>query len=141
MRRRSDTLFSVPTLEYLQRGGRIGRAQALVGTLLGVRPLLAIEDGAVVPAGKVRGAERVLPALDGFAPELILVSAGFDAHHRDPLAAIDLETEDYGWATTAIAEVAARHAGGRLVSSLEGGYDLVALGESAAAHVTALMAA
>jgi acetoin utilization deacetylase AcuC-like enzyme len=85
--------------------------------------------------------ERVLPALDGFAPELILVSAGFDAHHRDPLAAIDLETEDYGWATTAIAEVAARHAGGRLVSSLEGGYDLVALGESAAAHVTALMAA
>ena len=85
--------------------------------------------------------DHVLPALDAFAPELILVSAGFDAHHRDPLAAIDLDSEDYGWATTAIADVAARHADGRLVSSLEGGYDLVALGESVASHVMALMAA
>jgi acetoin utilization deacetylase AcuC-like enzyme len=89
-----------------------------------------------------RAMERlVLPALDAFAPELVLISAGFDAHRRDPLAALDLETEDYGWATAAILSVARRHAAGRVVSTLEGGYDLVALGESAAAHVTALMAA
>jgi DegV family protein with EDD domain len=91
---RGDCLFSVPTLEYLQRGGRIGRAQALVGSLLGVRPLLAIEDGEVVPAGKVRGAERVLPALvDEFCrrsapyPE-IDVAIG---HAADPAAAAELE--------------------------------------------------
>lgn len=93
-RRRSATLFSVPTLEYLQRGGRIGRAQALVGTLLGVRPLLAIEDGAVVPAGKVRGAERVLPAL---VDEFVRRSADHPqvdvaiGHAADPTTAAELE--------------------------------------------------
>ena len=86
-------------------------------------------------------ARQVLPALDAFAPELVLISAGFDAHRRDPLAALDLETEDYGWVTSEIAAVAGRHAGGRIVSSLEGGYDLLALGESVAAHVSALMSA
>jgi acetoin utilization deacetylase AcuC-like enzyme len=83
----------------------------------------------------------VLPALDAFAPELVLVSAGFDAHRRDPLAALDLEDEDYAWVTAAIAEVARGRCGGRVVSTLEGGYDLEALAGSAAAHVAALMAA
>ena len=93
-RRSCDCLFSVPTLEYLQRGGRIGRAQALVGTLLGVRPLLAIEEGEVVPAGKVRGANRVLPAL---VDELVRRSAAHPeidvaiAHAADPQAAAELE--------------------------------------------------
>ena len=93
-RRSCDCLFSVPTLEYLQRGGRIGRAQALVGSLLGVRPLLAIEEGEVVPAGKVRGADRVLPAL---VDELVRRSAGHPkidvaiAHAADPQAAAELE--------------------------------------------------
>ncbi|MFO0293218.1 MAG: histone deacetylase family protein [Rhodospirillales bacterium] len=84
---------------------------------------------------------EVLPALEAFAPEFVLISAGFDAHRRDPLAALDLEAEDYAWATAEIAAAAGRSAGGRLVSTLEGGYDLIALGESAAAHVSALMAA
>ncbi|MFZ9632228.1 MAG: histone deacetylase family protein [Alphaproteobacteria bacterium] len=89
-----------------------------------------------------RAMERVvLPALDAFAPELVLVSAGFDAHRRDPLAALDLEDEDYAWGTAAIAEVARGRCGGRVVSTLEGGYDLEALAGSAAAHVAALMAA
>jgi acetoin utilization deacetylase AcuC-like enzyme len=89
-----------------------------------------------------RAMERlVLPALDAFAPQFVLISAGFDAHRRDPLAALDLEAEDFAWATAAIAAIADRHAGGRLVATLEGGYDLAALAESAAAHVTALMAA
>lgn len=85
--------------------------------------------------------DEVLPALDAFGPEFVLISAGFDAHRRDPLAALDLETADYAWATAAIAAAAGRSAGGRLVSTLEGGYDLSALGEAAAAHVSALMAA
>ncbi len=81
---------------------------------------------------------RLTPALDAFAPDLILVSAGFDAHRRDPLAHQLLEAEDFAWATRAIATVARAHAKGRIVSSLEGGYDLEALGRSAAAHVRAL---
>ena len=82
--------------------------------------------------------ERLMAPLDAFAPDLILVSAGFDAHVRDPLAEQSLEAEDYAWATRAIAEVARRRCAGRIVSSLEGGYDLQALGQSALAHVRAL---
>jgi acetoin utilization deacetylase AcuC-like enzyme len=82
--------------------------------------------------------QRLMPALDAFEPDLILVSAGFDAHRRDPLAQQELEARDFGWATRAIASVARRRCGGRIVSSLEGGYDLEALGQSAVAHVQAL---
>jgi len=76
-----------------------------------------------------------------FAPELVLVSAGFDAHAADPLAQLEVETEDFIWLTERLKAVAARHAGGRLVSVLEGGYDLDVLAESAATHVQALMRA
>ena len=82
---------------------------------------------------------RILPRLSEFAPELIIISAGFDAHYRDPLANINLEEADFAWATQKIMEIADRHAGGRVVSLLEGGYDLQALGNSVAAHVNALM--
>lgn len=84
--------------------------------------------------------EGLMSHVDAFAPDLILVSAGFDAHARDPVgdAAQNLEAEDFAWATRAIAEVARRHAQGRIVSSLEGGYGLEALGQSALAHVRAL---
>ena len=68
-----------------------------------------------------------------------MISAGFDAHMRDPLASINLEEADFAWATQKIMEVADRCAEGRVVSLLEGGYDLQALGNSAAAHVSALM--
>jgi acetoin utilization deacetylase AcuC-like enzyme len=84
--------------------------------------------------------EGLLQKVDTFAPDLILVSAGFDAHRRDPIggAGQSLEEADFAWATRAILSVASRHAGGRVVSSLEGGYDLEALGRSALAHVRAL---
>ena len=82
---------------------------------------------------------RILPRLAEFRPELVIISAGFDAHYRDPLANINLEEADFAWATQKIMEVADRHAGGRVVSLLEGGYDLQALGNSVAAHVNALM--
>ena len=82
--------------------------------------------------------EGLMAPLDAFAPDLILISAGFDAHAHDPLAHQSLEAEDYAWATRAILEVARSRCGGKVVSSLEGGYDLDALGRSAAAHVRAL---
>lgn len=82
---------------------------------------------------------RVLPAIDNFAPDLIIISAGFDAHHRDPLAEINLTEEDFDWATGQLLDKAARHADNRLVSLLEGGYDLEGLAFSAAAHVRRLM--
>ncbi len=80
----------------------------------------------------------LLPALDAFAPELLIISAGFDAHRADPLAQLLLETADYDWITDELAALAWRHSGGRIVSLLEGGYDLHALAECAAAHVVAL---
>jgi acetoin utilization deacetylase AcuC-like enzyme len=82
---------------------------------------------------------RILPRLADFRPELIIISAGFDAHMRDPLASINLSENDFVWATQKLMEVADRCADGRIVSVLEGGYDLLALGNSVAAHVTALM--
>ncbi len=98
-----------------------------------------------LPPGTGGGAFRkaferdILPALDSFAPELILVSAGFDAHKDDPLSDMGLEEDDFFWVTRQILSVAHRHADGRVVSALEGGYNLRALGASAAAHVKALM--
>jgi acetoin utilization deacetylase AcuC-like enzyme len=85
--------------------------------------------------------ERILPALDNFAPDFIIVSAGFDAHVKDPLAQLRLVEADYAWVTGKLMEEAARHCGGKLVSSLEGGYDLDALASSAATHVERLMGA
>jgi acetoin utilization deacetylase AcuC-like enzyme len=82
---------------------------------------------------------RALPRLREFAPELIVISAGFDAHMRDPLANLNLAEADFAWATQKIMEIADHCADGRVVSLLEGGYDLEALANSAAAHVTALM--
>ena len=84
---------------------------------------------------------RLLPALRTFRPELILVSAGFDAHRDDPLANLALVEEDYAWITTELTRLAGELCGGHVVSTLEGGYDLRALAASAAAHVGALMAA
>jgi acetoin utilization deacetylase AcuC-like enzyme len=84
--------------------------------------------------------DMILPALEDFRPDFILVSAGFDAHRADPLAQLLLVEADYAWVTERLMACAARHCEGRLVSSLEGGYDLEALASSAAAHVGALMA-
>jgi len=83
----------------------------------------------------------ILPALDAFRPELLIISAGFDAHRDDPLAQLMLVEADYAWSTERLAELAKKHAQGRIVSSLEGGYNLDALAGSTAAHVAALMAA
>ncbi len=82
---------------------------------------------------------KVLPAIADFSPDLIIISAGFDAHHRDPLAQINLVGEDFDWATGRILEMADKYAGNRVVSLLEGGYDLEGLAESAAMHILRMM--
>lgn len=102
---------------------------------LGNAPLPPGADGA---AFRAAWRERLLPRLEGFRPQLLLVSAGFDGHRCDPLAQLQLEAEDFAWLTAELVASARRHAGGRIVSSLEGGYDLQALAACALAHVRAL---
>jgi len=82
---------------------------------------------------------RILPRLMAFGPELLIISAGFDAHTRDPLANLNLLEDDYTWVTKKLMEFADKQCGGKIVSVLEGGYDLEGLSRSASAHVTALM--
>jgi len=82
--------------------------------------------------------DRILPAIDSFEPELLFISAGFDAHAADPLANVEIDEADFAWATARMVELAERHAGGRVVSCLEGGYDVDALVRSVMAHLGAL---
>lgn len=101
-------------------------------------PLRAGDDGEVF---RDAFETRVFPRVIAHQPDLILISAGFDAHRRDPLANLRLEASDYAWATRRLMEIAAKTCGGRIVSLLEGGYDLEGLSTSVAAHVEALMGA
>jgi acetoin utilization deacetylase AcuC-like enzyme len=82
----------------------------------------------------------ILPAIEAFAPELIMVSAGFDAHRRDPLAMLELHEDDFGWVTRELLALAQQQASGHVISILEGGYDLTALANSSLAHLNALRA-
>lgn len=84
---------------------------------------------------------RILPALHDFGPDFLLISAGFDAHVRDPLGQLRLVDADFVWITEKLLDVAAKHTGGKLVSTLEGGYDLDGLASSTAAHIATLMGA
>ena len=84
--------------------------------------------------------QRLLPAVDAFKPQLLMISAGFDGHRLDPLAQLQLETADFAWLSAELVALAERCCGGRIVSTLEGGYDLTALAESSVAHVRALLA-
>jgi acetoin utilization deacetylase AcuC-like enzyme len=99
-------------------------------------PLAPMTDGQTF---RERMAAQVLPAMRRFKPEIVLISAGFDAHEADPLASLRFREADYHWATAELVKVANEACKGRVVSTLEGGYDLGALGASAAAHVRALM--
>jgi acetoin utilization deacetylase AcuC-like enzyme len=112
-------------------------AEKGVGNILNV----PLSPGAGSDEFEIAFDEAVLPALNAFKPDLIVISAGFDAHWRDPLASINLREADFAWATSALMEVAARHCDGRIVSTLEGGYDLEGLSASVAAHVETLMQA
>lgn len=106
-----------------------------VGNIVNV-PLHSGEAGESV---RKKYSEIIFPALKAFKPELLLISAGFDAHKDDPLASVRLVEEDYRWLTLQLLEVAETFCEGRLISALEGGYNLEALGSSVAAHVSALL--
>ncbi len=99
-------------------------------------PLAAGSDGSVLREAVV---ERWLPALHAFRPDLVLISAGFDAHAQDPMGQLRWREDDYRWISRAVREVAERYAHGRIVSVLEGGYHLPALGRSVVAHLDGLL--
>ncbi len=111
------------------------REQGVAGNIVNA-PLPPGTDSA---AFRAAWTQIILPALAAFAPELIIISAGFDAHVADPLAQLNVQTADYAWLTSEILRIADTHAKGRVASVLEGGYDLAALADAAAAHVRALM--
>ncbi len=106
-----------------------------VGNVVNVA--LPADSGAV--AMREAYLDKILPELDNFAPDLLLISAGFDAHARDPLAQLEWVDEDYGWLTGKLMEVAERRCGNRIVSLLEGGYDLQGLAGGVSQHVAALL--
>ena len=128
-------LFYASTHQFPLYPGTGSASETGIGNIINV-PLRPMAGSSQFRAGMN---ERILPALDAFRPELVLISAGFDAHKSDPLAQLLLDEADYTWITERLIEIASRHAGGRLVSALEGGYDLAALGASVAAHIRVLM--
>lgn len=130
-----DTLFYGSTHQYPLYPGTGAARETGVGNIVNV-PLPPMSGSRQFRLGMSR---RVLPALDAFRPELVIASAGFDAHKSDPLAQLMLEEDDYTWVTERLIEIAYRHADGRFVATLEGGYDLAALGSSVAAHLRVLM--
>ena len=130
-----DGLFYASTHQSPLYPGTGSARETGVGNIVNV-PLRPMSGSSQFRAGMT---QRILPALDAFRPELLLISAGFDAHRSDPLAQLLHEEADYTWITERLIEIAYRHAGGRLVSALEGGYDLPSLGASVAAHVRVLM--
>ena len=129
------SLFYASTHQYPLYPGTGAASETGVGNIVNV-PLRPMSGSSQFRLGMT---QRVLPALDAFRPDLVLVSAGFDAHKNDPLAQLLLEEGDYTWVTEKLLEIAYRHAGGRFIATLEGGYDLAALGASVAAHVRVLM--
>jgi len=106
-----------------------------VGNIVNVG-LQAHSDGEAMRAAYK---DIILPALHNFSPDLLLISAGFDAHRLDPLAQLDWEDEDFAWVTGNLMDVAERRCGNRIVSLLEGGYDLKGLAGGARQHVSMLM--
>ena len=130
-------LFFASTHQWPFYPGTGGADEIGLGNLVNVP--LAAGAGSAEFRGAMR--ERILPALDRFAPDFLLISAGFDAHADDPLGGLRLADADYAWVTEELCGVAQRHGRGRVVATLEGGYDMAALGRCAAAHVAALMAA
>jgi acetoin utilization deacetylase AcuC-like enzyme len=133
-----EHFFFASTHQYPYYPGTGSRSERGVGGNVVNVPLRAGSGSREFHAGMV---EEILPALERFAPDFLLISAGFDAHREDPLAQLELVEDDYGWVTRELIDIAKQSCGGKIVSVLEGGYNLDALGRSAAAHVAALMAA
>lgn len=129
------TVFYASTHQMPLYPGTGEKSETGVGNVVNA-PLSANSDGAMLRAAF---SDRILPALNAFNPDLIMISAGFDAHVRDPLAQIYWVGDDFAWATGKLMDVAATHCNNRVISMLEGGYDLEGLGEGVANHVSMLL--
>jgi acetoin utilization deacetylase AcuC-like enzyme len=136
-----DIFFDDPGLFYasthqfpLYPGTGLASERGVAGNIVNV----PLPPGAGGTAFRSVFEEQILPALEIFEPQFIFISAGFDAHEADPLAALRLQVEDFEWATQQLCLLAKRVCGGRVVSALEGGYDLESLARSTVAHVRAL---
>jgi acetoin utilization deacetylase AcuC-like enzyme len=129
------TLFYASSHQYPLYPGTGAAEETGVGNILNA----PLPPGADAAAFRTAWRDRLLPALEAFRPGLLIISAGFDAHARDPLAQLRLRESDFGWLTEELCAVANRQCEGRVVSLLEGGYDLDALASSTAAHMRALM--
>ncbi|GHA30148.1 acetoin utilization protein [Devosia pacifica] len=129
------SVFYVSTHQFPLYPGTGAASERGVGNILNL-PLPARTDG---DAARAVYRDVVVPALDAFAPDLLLISAGFDADYRDPLADLLWAPDDFAWITEQLMQVAARRCSDRIVSLLEGGYDLDGVAEGAARHVDALM--
>ena len=140
-----DTFYSDPTVFYFSTHqfphypGSGGPGEVGEGEGKGYTLNVPMSGGAGDEEYVTAFEERLVPAMEEFKPEFVLVSAGFDGHREDPLAGIDLTTEGYGELTSIVKGIAERHASGRLISVLEGGYDLDALSDSVAEHIRVLM--
>lgn len=129
------TLFYASSHQYPCYPGTGSAEERGVGNIVNA----PLPPGSGGPAFREAWEVLILPALEAFRPELLVISAGFDAHKADPLAQLRLEASDFAWLTGELMRLARAQCQGRVVSLLEGGYDLDALAESAAAHVRALM--
>ncbi|MCB1309363.1 MAG: histone deacetylase, partial [Leptospiraceae bacterium] len=129
----------ISTHQYPFYPGTGAAADTGVGAGEGFTLNVPMQAGADTATYKKAFESLIIPRLNEFAPEIILISAGFDGHQRDPLAMINLDTEFFVWATQKVREVADSHCQGRIISFLEGGYDLQALAESVCAHAETLI--
>lgn len=135
MTRRAADIFYISTHQFPCYPGTGDPADNIDGKILNC----ALPPGSGSTAFRAAYTDIILPALDEFKPDLLMISAGFDAHRADPLAQLELTESDFNWLTAALVKTATRHCHGKIVSALEGGYNLEALKTSVAAHLEALL--
>jgi len=132
------SVFFISTHQYPHYPGTGSRSETGIGAGQGATLNCPMNAGADDEDYQAAFNEKILPAIHSFKPDMILISAGFDAHRADPLGAINLSTAHYGWMTERLMECADQYCNGRLLSALEGGYDLDALAQSVATHLSVL---
>jgi acetoin utilization deacetylase AcuC-like enzyme len=132
------SVFFISTHQYPHYPGTGSRSETGIGAGNGATLNCPMNAGAGDEDYRAAFQEKILPAIHDFKPDMILISAGFDAHRADPLGAINLSTEQYGWMTARLMECADQYCHGRLLSALEGGYDLDALAQSVATHLAVM---
>ena len=133
---RDPTLFYASSHQFPAYPGTGAASETGVGNVFNV----PLSPGTGTTAFRAAYTDIILPALTVFNPDLVMISAGFDAHTRDPLCQLNVATEDFAWVTEELLQIAAKCCEGKLVSTLEGGYDLQALSDCVAVHVRAMMA-